>query len=607
MKFFGSGTRLSPARIASSVLLALAATVPATAAAGPGPAFTKQTLHFRVLTGPNNDIPCDIVGDLYRPAGTGPDNRVPAILTTHGFGQSKATQSNLGDFFAPRGYAVLAYSGLGFGGSSCKISMNNRDFDGKAASQLISFLGGRDGIAYTDAAHQHPVRGADFIIRDNKSHDGTSRPDDPRVGMVGPSYGGHVQYATAAMDSRLDTIVPWVTWHDLSYSLAPNGATTTTGVSSAVPGAVKVLSTIGLFAAGVINPGAPGYSQDPARAAICPNFVAALCSFAASATTSGTLNAEAVATARANSVATYADKIRIPTLIIQGQHDSLFNLNEARASYDALRARGTDVKMIWASGGHSGGEIPSEYGYINKPLDPAQQYLTGRLADWFGHYLQGTKAPTGPALTYFRHWVPFTGNARPAYAHSSTPDPGKPRNLLLSANAALVEQPNAVVPGVQSLITPPAGIPTQISVPDLLPEAKIPGAPVPGTATSWTSAAQPAPLDVVGAPQLSVRFSAERPLTGAPEDAIIVFAKIYDVAPDGNATVVNGLVTPVRILDPAKPVTITLSAIVHRFNTGHRLRLELSGGDTNFRGGLVPHQVSIAAGPDQRLSLPVVG
>ena len=46
--------------------------------------------------------------------------------------------------------------------------------------------------------------------------DGLPIANDPRVGMVGGSYGGQVQFAAAGVDQRIDTIVPLITWNDLS-------------------------------------------------------------------------------------------------------------------------------------------------------------------------------------------------------------------------------------------------------------------------------------------------------------------------------------------------------------------------------------------------------
>src|SRR4051794_32727499 len=128
-------------------------TVAPRAAGASTAAYTVRTLHFAVKTGPSGSQPCDIVGDLYTPRSAGPSSRVPAILTTNGFGGSKDDQAGIGKAFAARGYEVLSYSGLGFGGSGCKITLDDPDYDGRAGSQLVSFLGGAPGIAYTDAKH----------------------------------------------------------------------------------------------------------------------------------------------------------------------------------------------------------------------------------------------------------------------------------------------------------------------------------------------------------------------------------------------------------------------------------------------------------------------
>ena len=68
---------------------------------------------------------CIIDADLYKPHAASALNPVPSILTTNGFGGSKADQSGLGRAFAQRGYTVLAYTGLGFPNSGCKISLDD--------------------------------------------------------------------------------------------------------------------------------------------------------------------------------------------------------------------------------------------------------------------------------------------------------------------------------------------------------------------------------------------------------------------------------------------------------------------------------------------------
>ena len=140
---------------------------------------------------------------------------MPAVLSTNGFGGSKDDQAGLSKLFASNGYVALSYSGLGFGGSSCEITLDDPDYDGQAAAQLIDYLGGKDGIAFTNAAPH------DTAVAPSSTRCSRTGRNDPRVGMFGGSYGGQVQYAAASVTPKLDTIVPIITWNDLSYSLGP--------------------------------------------------------------------------------------------------------------------------------------------------------------------------------------------------------------------------------------------------------------------------------------------------------------------------------------------------------------------------------------------------
>src|SRR5689334_20388530 len=289
----------------AAVAVAGSAVVPAHA----DPAFTVQTMHFDVVVGPAGDQHCDIVGDLYTPAVT----PAPAILTTNGFGGSKDDQAGIARFAASNGYVVLSYSGLGFGGSGCRITLDDPDFDGKAASQLVSFLGGLSAVV----------------------HDA---PGDPRVGMVGGSYGGGVQFAAASVDSRIDTIIPLITWNDLAYSLAPNNAT-----PASTPGAAKITWALLFFFEGALLENIQ--HPDPGRAIGCPNFPDETCTDLLLTGTLGYPTPETTAMLRHASVASFIDRVRVPTLLIQGQKDTLFNLNEATRTYQALKAQGTPVKM----------------------------------------------------------------------------------------------------------------------------------------------------------------------------------------------------------------------------------------------------------------------
>lgn len=571
------------------------------------PAYTVQTLHFKVSAGPAQPD-CDIVGDLYLPRGASASRRVPAIMATNGFGGSKDDQAEMGVLFASRGYAVLSYSGLGFGGSDCKITLDDPDIDGVAGSQLVSFLGGAPGIAFTDDAHTQPVAPLRVIETDKRAHDGKAHRHDPRVGMMGGSYGGQIQFAIASVDPRLDTIIPMITWSDLTYSLGPNNTGQAPGtVRPTTPGAAKLAWSLGFTGSGVAN-GVQHGQTDPHRLVGCPNFADFVCPTLAHAGVTGHLDDAGIAAMRHASVSSYIDRIRIPTFLLQGEADTLFNLNEASATYRALRAQGTPVKMIWHSWGHSGDPAPGDFDH--SVLDPSGQYETGRIVRWFDHYLKGDAGSTGPRFAYFRDWIDYEGNARPAYATANQPSVGTPHILHLGGSALTADP--AAATGSQSFVTPPAGAPASTNPLDAvnyLTPVSLPEADARGTFASWDTGALAQALDVVGPPVLDLRVEAPvaaSTQSGGPAGMLVLFARLQDVAPDGTVHDIKQQIAPMRISDATVPVRVTMPAIVHRFEAGHRLRLVVSSSSVNYRGGLVSQPVTIAGGPAQRLTLPVV-
>lgn len=552
---------------------------------------------------------CTVVFDLYRPSTATARTPKPAILTTNGFGGSKDDQADLGRAFAKRGYVVLSYSGLGFGGSDCKITLDDPDWDGQAAKQLVTYLGG--GTRANDGSR------VDFVRKDRVSHDGTRRRHDPRVGMVGGSYGGQVQFAVAGIDPRVDTIVPIITWNDLSYSLAPNNTDFTTadghGVRYGTPGTEKVGWTSLFFGVGIAD-GIQGASTDPSRNLGCPNFADQACVAKAQMDALGYPDQDTLDFARHASVSSYVERIRIPTLLVQGENDTLFNLQEATATYRALRAQGTPVKMIWQSWGHSGGTpAPGELDMAN----PASSYEGRRIGNWFDHYLKGRKVGTGPRFSYFRDWVPYAGIATPAYGSAAAYPVGTTQELYLSGTDRLVSSKASVLPGSASYANPPGGVPASYSEVSALqgsqvPDGVTPPYDTPGTFASWTTAPLASPVVSVGVPTLTLRLSS--PLVAqtqgrGPAGQLLLFAKIYDVAPDGSKTLVHRLVSPTRVPDVTKPVTIELPGVVHRYDAGHRLSVVVAATDAAYRNNAVVQPVSVVTSPTEPgvLRLPVLG
>ncbi|MDP9101274.1 MAG: ABC transporter ATP-binding protein [Actinomycetota bacterium] len=615
-------------RLRAGRVLALAATavtaIPlAAAAAGHAPrplgtvVISHQTLHFAVTVGPNNDVPCDVVADLYTPPGVSPRHPAPAILATNGFGGSKDDQAGLAQQFGREGYVFLSYSGLGFGGSSCKITLDDRDYDGKAGSQLISFLGGRSGNAFADAAHTTPVPAPQFVIRDDLAgrpgSDGRIHANDPRVGMIGGSYGGQIQFAVAGVDPRLDTIIPQITWNDLAYSLAPNNDANQVGVSYQAPNpGMEKLDWVSLFFGLGIADGVQGSQTDPKRNTGCPNFDNRACTGKAEMDAFGYPLADTIATERHASVAGYLDDIRIPTLLSQGQADTLFNLQEAAATFRGLQARHVPVKMIWQEWGHSGNAAAGEYSSA-ADANPRAFYDNARYLNWFDHYLKGSRVGTGPTFAWFRDDVPAgrTGLADPRYSSAASYPAGADQQLFLSAPAltngtpaapcsagALVAGQGAVNPGLVTLGAPP-GAPSSYTETSAVDQAQ-PVTDLACTSAVFTGAPLSHDATIVGVPRLTFRLDAATygsTQTAAPAGQLVLFAKLYDVGPEGTLVLPHRLIAPLRVADVSKPVTMELPGVVHEVKAGHHLQLVISAGDAAYRGNARPGLVSVVLDP----------
>lgn len=585
-------------------------------AAAAGPDHTLTTLYFEVTVGPEDQRrTCEIVGDLYVPSGATPEDRAPAVLTTNGFGGSKDDQAGMSRLLASRGYVVLSYSGLGFGGSGCDITLDDLDHDGQAAAQLIDFLGGADGIAaFEDEDRTRPVAPLDVVRLDGDPDD-----QDPRVGMVGGSYGGQVQYAAAAVSDKLDTIVPLITWNDLSYSLAPNNTDQVAlpgqrpvGVSTATPGSVKTNWVLGFSGIGLT--GDVANQQPELISSRCPNFADFVCPALVTGAVTGTLGPDAVRELRRASVAGYAARVTVPTLILQGQADTLFNLNEAIATYEALKAQGTPVKMSWVEYGHSGAPAEGEIDFTDP--DPETQHVTGRILDWFEHHLQDrTEVSTGPEFSWFRDWVDYSGNAEQAYQGADSYPVGSSSTYHLSSSptssltgGSLVTDRGAVTSGSASFVAPPGPVSNGEDL-DVIgtfleqPEVPEPAQEVAGTFARYDTDPLTAPVDVVGTPR--VRLQVDAPATrltqGDDVGRLVLYLKVVDVSPGGGATVVRNLAAPVRVPDVTEPFTVTMPAFAHRFEKGHRVRLLVAGASPNYRGNNAPAAVRIdtAAGEQQ--------
>ncbi|CAM5638572.1 MULTISPECIES: CocE/NonD family hydrolase [unclassified Streptomyces] len=455
-------------------------------------------------------------------AGSG---RRPAVLLAHGFGGSKDDVRQQAQNLARDGYAVLTWSARGFGKSTGKVGLNDPKGEVADVSRLLDWL-----------AEQPQVE--------------LDRTGDPRVGMAGGSYGGAISLLAAGHDDRVDAIAPAITYWNLADALFPNGV-------------FKKLW------AGIFVNSAGG----------CEKFEKPVCEMYDRVAESGVPDAQARSMLEERSPSAVGDRIKVPTLLMQGQSDSLFPLGQADRAARAIKANGAPVDVDWISGGHDGGDM--ETGRIQ-----------ARVQSWFDRYLKDDKgADTGPAFRVTRTGgVDSTDGQALLRGASADSYPGLesgPKSFRLSG-------------GEQSFANPAGASPPAVSaLPGLggsggLSQLSSLGVGVsldfPGQFAAFESAPVTGDLRITGSPKATVH------VRSTSQDAVL-FAKVYDVGPGGRQQVLpSQLVTPLRVEDAeaGKDVTITLPAIDHDIESGHRLRLVVSSTDLGYASPLSPATYTVA-------------
>ncbi|MFJ4802285.1 alpha/beta fold hydrolase [Streptomyces murinus] len=503
------GPRRLPAAAAAVVVLAGAGTWTAAASGGPEPVHRAD----RMMTMPGG-VRLDT---SYFTAG--PTGRRPAVLLAHGFGGSKDDMRQQAEDLARDGYAVLTWSARGFGGSTGKIGLNDPKTEVADVSRLIDWL-----------AKQPQVR--------------LDKPGDPRVGVAGGSYGGAVSLLAAGHDRRVDAIAPALTYWNLADALFPNGV-------------YKKLW------AGVFFGEGGG----------CARFEPALCRMYERVATSGTPDAAARALLQERSPSAVGSRIKVPTLLVQGQTDSLFPLGQADAAEHAIKANGAPVDVDWVAGGHDGGDL--ETGRVQN-----------RVRAWFDRYLKGDKtADTGPAFRVTRTGgvdsTDGTAQLRGASADSYPGLRADRHDIALSGRAQHIINPAGASPPAVSALP---GLGGSGGLGQLSALGLGTALDFPGQYARFDSAPLTRTLQITGTPTARVH------ITSTSSDAVL-FGKVYDVGPDGKRQVLpSQLVTPLRVTGArsGKDVTVTLPAIDHEVQKGHRLRLVLATTDLGYASPAAP-------------------
>ena len=554
-----------------STLLAtccLVALLLAPAAGAQEQSYTVTDHDIPVTDGPDDDQQVIIDASLFVPDTATAANPAPVVINAHGFNGSKATNDNgMNELLAEAGYVVFAYSSRGFGETTGKIGLDSIHWDVKDVRQLIDWLAARPEVLL-DA------------------------PGDPRLGMVGPSYGGGIQLQVAGVDDRVDVIVPYITWHSLVSSLSPNYLNTDLRLQEGRPvGVFKEQWTSLFFASGNAQPlTSPPGSGVPVP---CPNFVDYLCEAYTRSVLEGRATPETIEILRDSSPASQPrlSNIDIPTLLIQGQSDTLFTPNEAAANYTAIKANGAPVKMVWFDGGHG-------YPYAEGELQLVQQ----RTLAWFDRHLVGdTSVRTGPEFEYYRRWADGPPGAR--YGTAPAYPVGRPQTLFLSGDESLQTKQTDAAAGELSFASTPGktSYSETSNFQNTEPFASTPAEDAPGTFAAFTTPPLAKPATVVGIP--TIQFEIASPIGEAQ-----LFAKLYDVAPDGTPTLIRRLVAPIRATDLDGALQAQLVGIAHQFPKGHSIRLVLASSDAAYGNLRTPTVYTLSITPGTAtLTLPLVG
>jgi ABC-2 type transport system ATP-binding protein len=435
-------------------------------------------------------------------AGLKPGQRAPTVLMTHGWGQMRSKDENGTSLEAvgstgvgplrKAGFNVLTWDSRGFGESGGTVTVDFKDNEGRDVVSLLDWLA-RQPEAKLDKA------------------------GDPRAGMHGASYAGGIEFVAAAIDKRIDAIAPAIAWHSLLTALYRED-TAKAGWGSALYGAGAPAATI----EGAISP------AGVQTGTLDPHITSAF----ASGLSTGRFSAEDRAWFDARGPGdALLDRVRVPTLMLQGTADTLFTPSESMRNEAILRRNGVPHKLIWFCGGH---------GACLTGSGPAGRLEKATVA-WLRRYLAGDRGvSTGPGY----EWLADDAQWRTSAAFP--PPAGAP--VVARGSGSLAVNPGDAASGTIVAAAPAANA-VNIAIPP--PRAL---------------------TQAVGEPRLELAYTGTGSATSGH-----VFAQIVD---ERRGVVLGNQVTPVPVtLDgQAHTITRSLEGGAASIAAGARYRLQIIGG-----------------------------
>jgi ABC-2 type transport system ATP-binding protein len=423
----------------------------------------------------------------------------PTVLMGPGWGQAGDTDTTEAGVqgalsiaqLRQGGFNVLTWDPRGFGQSGGEAEVDSPAYEGRDVTAIINWVARQPGVEL-------------------------DRPGVPRVGMVGESYGGGVQFVAAAQDCRIDAIAPTIAWNSLGTSLDKN--------NTPKAGWSNILQSVAATAH--LNPEINTADHEM--------------------NTTGAIDAKAKQFFLSRGPNQFLSDVKVPTLILQGTVDDLFTLDEGIANYQALSAQGTTVSMAWFCGGHG-----------VCLTDPGTAIAVGPLSlAWMEHYV--AREASVPVLDGFA----FVDQNGTSYEAPSYPPPsGPPVVATGSGTLHLVAGGGSGPPTV----TPNAEAANAVDT--------VAYAVTPAPATNAVDVTVPLGRNavLVGAPTLSLSYSGTVPAGIRPTR---VFAQLVDPS---TGIVVNNQITPIPVTLDGKThhLVIPMETIGYTAKAGTSLELQL--------------------------------
>ncbi|MGV0718588.1 CocE/NonD family hydrolase [Mycolicibacterium sp. XJ662] len=387
------------------------------------------------------------------------------------------------------GYNVVTWDPRGEWSSGGRVEIDHPDYEGQDMVALISWIS-QQPEALLDA------------------------PGDPRIGMVGASYGGGIQLVTSAIDDRVDAIVPTIAWHNLNSALYKNGATKSSWgvilpVALLFTGARVNPRIYSVVAVGLITGQLPQVDQ---------NFL------------------------EERSISQLIDDVTAPTLLVQGTVDTLFTLQEAHDNAMVLIGNGVPTKVVWYCGGHGACITSHNNGEV----------IERATLDWLDHYVKGLPVSTGPQFEWVdQHGQNFASDTYPV-------KPATPLTVSSAAGGTLPLLPllGGSGPNFSALRAGPLG-----TLMGILSGAKA------INAVNMSTTAAATTTYIVGAPELEFTYSG----TGYTRH---VFAQLVD---DATGLVIGNQVTPIPVMLDGKThtVKVPLEPVAHTLAPGQTVTVQI--------------------------------